>query len=438
MNRIDENSSESVNPSSRRTDSVPLSYPAMVPTPPSFAAASRDVKPKSSARVPQPPIPNRSKGRFFIASILLAVFGGFGFLFFDSYVRYAAFGEVVGRKIELAPPWSGVVSTLHVRVGDKVRAGDPVFSIDSVEMRHRMEQIDESLNLERARLGSEIARLKWEAERVEDTQQLVKADFYEKWSELLWEQSVLTDLKQQLARAEQLSSAKAIAIEKLDSLKCKVAGEEKRIEQLSEAVHSLERRLETDRPIDPALKDQIKPTLVHIENLQAELRRVRQLVDQGVVRCPTDGRVTQLIKFSGEYAEGSESVVELFVDGSTEVVMYVPQSRAEQWSVGDQVDVRIEPKRNELACRVTRLAPEMQGAPKAIMRHYAADQVLLPVVLRPIDTELSGDLVLGSQVRLPRANTLSTFQVAKSWLFGPSQVVAAESILNSTDSPSVH
>jgi len=358
--------------------------------------------------------------------MLLSVFSGFSYCFYNSYVRYAAYGEVVGRKIELAPPWGGVVSALHVRVGDMLRQGDAVFSVDSIQMRHRMEQIEDSLNLERARLGSELARLKWEAERVEDTQQLVKADFYEKWSELLWEQSVLTDLKQQLARGEQLNQANAIAIEKLDSLKCRVSGEEKRIEQLSAAVRSLQLRLETDRPVDPALNDQIKPSLVHIENLQAELRRVRQLLDQGVVTCPTNGRVTRIIKYSGEYAEGTESVVELIVDGSTEIVLYVPQSRAGEWSIGDQLDVNIQPNKLGLSCEVARLAPEMQGAPKSIMRHYAVDEVLLPVVLRPVDSQLAGNLVLGSQVRLPRLNGLSKQRGIEESPFSSSDIANAD------------
>ncbi len=55
---------------------------------------------------------------------MLSVFGGFAFVIYDSYVRYAAYGEVVGRKVQLAPPWNGVVSALHVRVGDAVQQGE--------------------------------------------------------------------------------------------------------------------------------------------------------------------------------------------------------------------------------------------------------------------------------------------------------------------------
>ena len=351
--------------------------------------------------------------------MLFSIFAGAAFYFFENCCRYVAYGEVVGRKIELSPPCDGVVSALHVRVGDVLRQGDPVFNIDSIEMRHRMEQIQDSLNLERARLGSELARLKWEADRLEDTQQLVKADYYEKWSELLWEQSVLTDLTQQLRRAERLQQDGAVAPEKLQSLRHRVEGQEQRTEQLRVAVQSLKNSLENDRPIDPTLHDQLKPTLVHVENLQAELCRVRQLLDQGLVRCPTNGRVTRIMKYSGECVTNNASVVELYVDGSTEIVLYLPQARLNQWSVGDRMAVRIEPGNQDLDCLVSRLAPELQRAPESIKRHYSADELLMQIVVRPGDLKVAENLVLGSKVRLARSSA-STMHHAVAWLRGSS------------------
>lgn len=427
MNQMNTNATESVLASGARPEAVPLSYPSMAPTPPRFGETPLAKAARSATSVrPVAPLPKRPKGRFFIGTLVLSVVGGFGFFFYDGWVRYAAYGEVVGRKIELAPPWEGVVSTLHVRVGDTLRQGDPVFNVESITMRHRMEQIEDSLNLQRARLGSELARLKWEAERVEDTQQLVKADYYEKWSELLLEESVLTDLIQQLARAEKLNRQNAIPVEQFESLKCRCAGQEQRVSQLAEAVHSLKRRVDTDRPIDPALNDQIKPSLVHIENLQSELSRVRQVLDQGLVTCPTNGCVTRILKYSGEYVDSTGAVVELLVDGSTEIILYLSQSASDQWSIGDQMDVRIEPANCNLDCEVVRLSPEMQRAPASIMRHYTTDDALFPVVVRPRDPKRIEHLVLGSKVRLPRVSLMSETREMLSWLGRSSEIAPVD------------
>jgi multidrug resistance efflux pump len=375
-----------------------------------------------------PPLPKRPKGRAVISLLMLSVFAAFAFVIYESFVHYAAYGEVVGRKIQVAAPWDGVVSALHVRVGDEVRQGDVLLNVESIAMRHRMEEIEDSLNLERARLSSEVARLKWEAERVKDTAELVKADYYEKWSELLWEESVLTDITHQLNRAVKLQREGAVAQEHLDSLKYRVAGKEKRIAQLTEAVDRLKRRMENDLPIDPALDDQIKPSLVRIENLQGELSRVRQLLNRGVVTCPTNGLVTRINKFAGEHAGPAESIIELLVDGSKEIVIYVPQASSNQWSVGDPLEVSIEPENRSVPCEVVQVAPEMRPAPRSIMRHYAADESLLPMIVRPIDTSKASQLVLGSKVRLPRRGPVSHAGTIVESFRDPSQVAATERI----------
>lgn len=396
--------------------SLPLCYPSMSPTPPSFDATHSPATTPTSTPDPPAIVAKRPRGRIFIGLLLLTFVAYFASHLYDGYVRYSAYGEVVGRKIELAPPWEGAVQTLHVREGDYVRQGDPIFVIDSLVMRHRMEMIEDSLNLERAQLASELARLKWEAERVEDAQQLVNAEYYEKWSELLWDQSVLTDLKQKLARAEKLNREDAVALETLESLKHQVAGKVNRTQQLAEAVQSLRRRHEAERSADPVVNDQIKPAFVRIENLQSDLRRVRQLLDQGLVTSPSNGRVTRISKYAGEYVDATEPVIELFVDGSTEIVLYVKQARSQKWSMGDQLDVCIEPARRSVACEVLRLAPEMQKAPDFIMRHYSSDEVLLPIVVRPINAELSRMLIPGSKVRLPREHAKSQIKALANWL----------------------
>ncbi len=90
------------------------------------------------------------------------------------------------------------------------------------------------------------------------------------------------------------------------------------------------------------------------------------------------------------------------------------------------MDVNIQPNKLGLSCEVARLAPEMQGAPKSIMRHYAVDEVLLPVVLRPVDSKLAGNLVLGSQVRLPRLNGLSKQRGIEESPFRSSDIANAD------------
>ncbi len=383
---------------------------------------------KKPIRNPQvrsgPPLPKRPKGRLFVGSVFLIVLAAVGVTLFNAVLRYTAYGEVVGRRIELAVPWPGVIQSIHVREGDHVRFGDLIVRIDNLELRQKIEEIDDSLRLQRAQLASELAMLKWEAEKIRDLRKLSQSEFYDKWSELLWEQSRLADLNVQLKRLEPIHREGAASSEQLESLRFQFAGQQKRVEQLTEAVRALKQRSD-ESPIELDLEDRVRPTLARIENLQAELQRTRKLIQQGDVRAPAGGRIVRTHRFAGEYADPTMPVVELLVEGSTELVLYLPQAKAEDYPVGTMVTVNVNPANANVACQVHRVAMEMQKAPAALARYYQSDETLQPIYLHVIDGDTSaGSLKLGSQLRLPRAENLSTFIRWKRWWHGADEIEA--------------
>ncbi|QDT11853.1 HlyD family secretion protein [Planctomycetes bacterium K23_9] len=401
-------------------DTAPLGYPVIAPTRAdlgpthsrhtwkSVASMQANTAPNVAespvaAAKTTPPLPKRPRGRFFIATVLILLFAGSGFAIFETFVRYEGYGEVTGRKIQVSTPWSGVVSQLQVRVGDRVRQGDVLFTVENTPMQHRVAEINDKLQLERARLTAEISRLRRESERVRDEDELVKADYYERQSELLWEQSVLSDLEQQVKRAIKLKRNNAISSERFDTLTSQLVGQEQRVKALSGSVDRLKVRTLVTASTETAIDDQVKPVLVKIENLQAELARTQQILNQGVVKCPADARVTRINRYLGEQATASDGVVELLIDGSTEIVLYVSQRRNNRWAKGEEVKVLVSPYDTPLMCRIAHIGPEMRTAPPSIMRHYSADEALLPIVMRPIDADQAGLLVIGSKVRLPRS-----------------------------------
>ncbi len=160
---------------------------------------------------------------------------------------------------------------------------------------------------------------------------------------------------------------------------------------------------------------------MRIENLPAELRRVRKVLDQGLVTSPTNGRVTRISKFAGEYADATAPVIELLVDGSTEIVLYLPQNRSLEWSIGDHMRVSVDPTSRQLDCEVMRLAPGMQHAPNSIERYYDSGESLLPIIVRPSDPYAAHKLVLGSKVRLPRESTAWHLKDLTAWLTSPNE-----------------
>ena len=374
--------------------------------------------PQPTAKRSGPPLPKRPKGRLFIGSMFLMVAVGLGHTIYNSMLRYSAYGQVVGRRIELAVPWPGVVQSIHVREGDQVEFGDLIARIDSLEMRQKMDEIDDSLRLERARLASELAMLRWEAEKIRDTRKLSLSDFYDKWSELLWEQSRLADLRMQVKRIEPIFREGAATEERLESLRFQLAGQEKRVEQLTEAVRALKQRTD-DSPIELALEDRVQPTLARIENLQAELQRTRELIRQGEIRAPASGRIVRTHRFVGEYADQTTPVAEMLVEGSTELVLYLPQSDVQDYPIGRTVTLHVNPINANVRCQVQRVAMEMQRAPDSLARHYRVNESLQPIYLRVTDVDsVPNWLALGSEVRLPRSEEVTALARLRSWWRG--------------------
>ena len=366
-----------------------------------------------------PPLPKRPKGRLFIGTVFLCVLASVVYYLFDSTLRYTAYGEVVGKRVDLTVRWPGVVKSLHVREGDYVRRGDLIARVDFLELRQRLEEIDDALRLERAELSSQLAMLRWEADKIRDTRKLALSDFYDKWSELLWEQSRLAELRMKLAKLEPIHREGAVSDERVESLRFQLAGQEKRVEQFTEAVRALKQRNDESSP-DLGLEDRIQPTLAKIENLQAELQRTREKMREGEVRAPIAGRIIRTNRFVGESTDQQNPVAELFVDGSAELVVYLPQTAVKDYPIGRQVTLHINPIDKNVTCRVHRVAMEMQTAPTCLERYYRDNESLYPVYMRVTDSrQLPKWLALGSEVRLPRAEDISTVARLRNWWNGP-------------------
>jgi hypothetical protein len=124
-------------------------------------------------------------------------------------------------------------------------------------------------------------------------------------------------------------------------------------------------------------------------------------------------------RFAGEYADPQFPLAELLVEGSTELVLYVPQSDVDAFPVGKVLTVNVNPTNSNISCQVLRVAMEMRKAPDALARYYRTDETLLPVYLRVDQRRTSAPwLTLGSELRLPRAENLSSLAQLQRWWSG--------------------
>jgi RND family efflux transporter MFP subunit len=162
---------------------------------------------------------------------------------FNSYISGAGLIEASTENIAIGSHLSGIVTKSFVKVGSKVKTGDPLFQLDDRNLK--------------AELSVRQAALKTAEARVNEAE------------------ASLQDVRSQLALVESLTDKRAISVEELNRRRFAV--------QLSEA-----RRL--------AAQAEVASSRAQIKAAEVELERL-------TVRAPMDGEILQLNIRLGEFAQ---------------------------------------------------------------------------------------------------------------------------------------
>lgn len=356
------------------------------------------------------PLPKRPKGRWFVTAIMLAFVGGLCGLVWQLFLRYEAYGVVEGRVIRVAAPWEGVVRSVHVREGDRVQAGQSLLLIENVADQQRLARLSDELRIAQADLEAKSAELRLNSQLRGDLRYKAQAEYFQTWGALLQEESRLADLQVQRDRLERLHKTKAVSEAELESVRLQLAGQQAKLAKLKAAVGEMQKRV--DNSVSDADEEgrELRPKLIRIETLQAEINRLRQQIEQGQIRAPAGGLVIRSEHFAGERLDPAAPAVQLLEQDSLEVVLYLRQSQADALRAGQRVQVLVEPGATAIECLVRRISDQFTTAPKAIERHYLQDEHLLSVHLEPCEKAARDQLRLGGVVRLPRdfVRTLET------------------------------
>jgi multidrug resistance efflux pump len=383
------------------------------PTPelhPSKGTARPAVEPLMPNRAPSgvasparpTPLPKRPKGRLFMGTILLSLCAIATYAVWNTWLRFEAYGIVVGRIIHVSPAAGGVIKSLHVREGDVVRQGQLLVTLDDLQLQQQTASLGDALRIAQANLDAEIAMYRVQAQQQGDMGQKAQAEYISLWGELLAKRSEIESLQSQLQRAKKLVQQGAASVEEMERLQFQLKGETAKIEKLETAVAELKKRAKLYEKSDSELQRRCKPQLVRIETLQGEFKRLRERLQQGEIRSLVNGRIVRVARFAGEYAETGQDILEILEDGSLEIALYLPQNQVDRWKRDDEVSLHVDPKSESVSCVVDRIGDALETAPPCIKRYYRSEERLVPLYLRPKDSdEEHRHLRLGSEVRLP-------------------------------------
>lgn len=202
----------------------------------------------------------------------------------------AAFPEQIGavglveassENIAISVPVPGLVIAVQVQAGERVKRGQPMFSLDDRDLRAELALRQSSLELARARLERVVA-----LPRPED---LPPAEARAREAEAL-----LQDAQVQLQLIESVKDRRAIREEDLQRRKQAVAAAAARLEETRAALALLQAgSWERDKAVARA----------EVEQAQQQVERIRTDILRMTVTAPIDGVVLQCKVRAGEYAQ---------------------------------------------------------------------------------------------------------------------------------------
>ncbi len=253
-------------------------------------------------------------------------------------------GYLEGEYVYVACPLGGAVEGLHVARGEQVKAGDPLFTLESsLERAGRDEAERRSIQalaaLEDAKKGkrpSEIDAL---------TASLKQA------------QAALELAERELARQQTLWQAGASAQQEMDAA-CSAR------DQCRERVRSLEAEIETARL--GARADQVAAAEANVRALEAALTQAEWSLNQKRQSAPKSGLVFDTLFREGEWVAAGRPVVALLPPANIKLRVFVPEAQLARLQLGDVVQVFMDGVRESVPAKVNFISPRAEYSPPMI------------------------------------------------------------------------
>lgn len=204
---------------------------------------------------------------------------------FPSYVAGAGLVEASTENIAIGTQVPGIITKVYVKPGQRVKVGDPLFTIDDRTIKAELAVRTTTLATSRAKL--ERLQAEPRPEDIPPAQARADAD-----------RSVLDDLESQLAMWEK-ADRRAIADEDLSKRRFAVVAARARLaESLADLV-----RLRAG-----AWKYDVDIARADVEAAQAQVDAAQVELDRYTVHAPVDGEVLKLNARLGEYAASGAAV----------------------------------------------------------------------------------------------------------------------------------
>lgn len=272
----------------------------------------------------------------------------------------ALHGYVEGDYLYVAAPDAGWITMIAVDDGDKVAAGAPLFTLDATREQAALAQAQAGLDQAVAELADRQT-----GSRTEEIAGLS--------AQLREAGAALRLARQDLDRQKALAADNVAARARLEQAQAHAA-------QMTARVERMRAELATARL--PARPDRLVAGQAAVAGAQAALAQAQWRLDQRRILSPVDARVDEVVRDTGEWAPANALVVSLLPPGAVKLVLFIPERRRAELSLGKALSVTCDGCKPSLTASVTRIASEAEYTPPVIYSRDTAAKLVYRVEAR--------------------------------------------------------
>jgi HlyD family secretion protein len=270
-------------------------------------------------------------------------------------------GYVEGEFVYVSSPIAGRLDALHVKRGDEIARGSPLFALESVNEAAALRQAQEQLKAAQAQLA-DLTLGKRPPEQDVTRAQLQQA--------LVDEQKLASTL----ARDETQFAVGGISTQQLDDSRAAHATAAARVRQLQSelAVAKL-----------PSRNDQIKAQAAQVAAAQAAVDQAQWKLDQKTVVATHAGRVFDTPYRLGEWVAAGNPVVRMLPPQYVKVRFFVPQTIVGGLNPGRAVSIHCDGCADDVPGTLSFVSTEAEFTPPVIYSNETRSKLVFMIEARP-------------------------------------------------------
>jgi HlyD family secretion protein len=270
-------------------------------------------------------------------------------------------GYIEGEYVLLASPYAGQLEKLHVRRGERIEAGKPVFALEQASERAARLEAEERLKAAQARLGNlKVPRRPPEIEALRAQVNQARA---------------ARDLAAlQLEQAERLFKESFVAQTRLDEAR---ATHEREIARVREAEAQLKTALQPlgrDAERDAAESE--------VDAAKASLAQAAWRLDQKSVAAPVTGLVHDTFFVEGEWVPAGRPVAALLPPGNVKVRFYVPETALSSMQLQKALEIRCDGCPAPIEAKVSYVSNQAEYTPPVLFSKESRTKLMFLVEAR--------------------------------------------------------